>query len=265
MKNGSILLLLAFFMATPLNSLQKDPSQKVSALECNKDCQAEYGSILSEEIFTHLDYSQILTLLHKIEKLSPEIIQLSDAFKLYDDLNPLDCGPAQCEFPIVSITNFNSIDLEKTQRPQIFLIGSIHGDEVVGSQTLTYLIKYFHDTKHTDETQRILNNYQITLLPMANPWAYYRVQREEKGFDPNRFVFFETKLLETFLTTAKGTAAIRHRAKSSTTCSERTCLFPASLSTAGQIRYRTAGATTRILRKKKARTMNRLQRFLVFE
>jgi hypothetical protein len=221
--------------------------------------------MLSEEIFTHLDYSQILTLLHKIEKISAEIIQVTDAFKLYDDLNPLDCGPAQCEFPIVTITNFNSMYSEKTQRPQIFLIGSIHGDEVVGSQTLTYMIKYFHDTKHTSETQRILNNYQVTLLPMANPWAYYRTQREEKSFDPNRFVFCGANLLETFLMTAEGTAAIRHQARSSTICSETTCLFQVSLSMEGPIRYRMAGATTRILMKKKARTMNRLQRFLIFE
>ena len=89
---------------------------------------------------------------------------------------------------MVKLTNFNSPIEEINRRETVFLVGSMHGNEVVGTNTLTYLIEIFsrgrslefNDSHISEESlasisntvARILDTKVLVIIPMANPYGY---------------------------------------------------------------------------------------------
>lgn len=111
-----------------------------------------------------------------------------------DYLNLSVCKSNQyCEHPVIKITNFNSPIEEINRRETVFLVGSMHGNEVVGTNTLTYLIELFsrarslefNESHISDESlgnisttvARILDTKVLVIIPMANPYGYSHEER----------------------------------------------------------------------------------------
>ena len=70
----------------------------------------------------------------------------SQRMKLYDASEKfglekyfMRCGKDQCKYPLVEIADFTLADV--SDKPTILLFSGIHGDEVVGIQTVTYYLQ----------------------------------------------------------------------------------------------------------------------------
>jgi predicted deacylase len=53
----------------------------------------------------------------------------------------------RCVLDIVTVTDFSSKSV--TEKPQVYISGTLHGDEVIGPQAAYYLLEY------------LLSNYQV--------------------------------------------------------------------------------------------------------
>lgn len=57
-------------------------------------------------------------------------------------------------------------------------MGGIHGDEIIGSNTIIYLTKHLLENHHKNETLNFyLKKRLIILYPISNPSGFYRITR----------------------------------------------------------------------------------------
>ena len=136
------------------------------------------ASLTISKPYERLTYHKVLSILETAAKNSPETISLEEATEKYSEyLNPLTCSGGPCRYPIVTITNFNSSKEDISRRPQLLLIGSFHGNEILGTHTLTYLIKHISEKRYSERFWRMLNTRRLVIYPMANPFGFSRDRR----------------------------------------------------------------------------------------
>lgn len=117
----------------------------------------------------------------------------------YDDVDYLNMsrcsGNEVCQHPVIKVTNFKSPISEINKRETVFFVGSMHGNEIIGTNVLTYLVELFSkvrageslgnsdylDTKNDQEIDsavwRTLNSKVLLIIPMANPYGYAHKER----------------------------------------------------------------------------------------
>lgn len=93
--------------------------------------------------YERLNYESVLSTLNELAKNNPDIIKVKDGANEYKKyMNEVKCGDTICKYPIVTLTNFDSSYDEINSRPQTLLVGSIHGDEIVGTNTLVRFLEW---------------------------------------------------------------------------------------------------------------------------
>jgi predicted deacylase len=81
---------------------------------------------------------------------------------------------------IVTITDMTE-GREKESRPQIYISGTLHGDEVIGPNAAYYLIEYLLSNYLTDpQVTKLLQTRELIITPMTNAAGYYHHEREER-------------------------------------------------------------------------------------
>jgi len=89
------------------------------------------------------------------------------------------CGVETCKLDIVTITD-NQIGLQE-DKPQVFISGTLHGDERIGPHVAFYLIEYLVNNYGKDrQVTRLLQTREIILTPMTNAVGFYYHEREER-------------------------------------------------------------------------------------
>ena len=123
-------------------------------------------------------YSQLLTKLKKIAEKHPDTAKYQNAKTTFKSLNKdLKCqSEEQCEFPIITLTNFKSSIPEIAQRPQILMIGSVNGDEPLGSASLLYFIESVVE-RRTSLFWELLQTRLIVVAPIPNPRGFYSAEK----------------------------------------------------------------------------------------
>ena len=86
------------------------------------------------------------------------------------------------------MTHFPSIT---NDRPEVFISGAVHGNEVLGPNIAVYLLEYLVANYGKDKwVTYLIENRKLVVMPAANSEGYYRLKRTEKyngiEYDPNR-------------------------------------------------------------------------------
>ena len=127
--------------------------------------------------YKKLSYKQVIEKLSEISAKQSGIMKLEYAEDVYSSLKWIKCvetevsSSSRCLTPIIKLTDFSSPPEVINTRPQIFLMGSIHGNEIVGVHTLTYLIESVAKYQ-TTIFKDILKNCLIIIVPMINPQGF---------------------------------------------------------------------------------------------
>ena len=151
----------------------------------------------SQKDYTYINYDSYMSLLERLKhsQLNQSIFRFTDGFENYSIQPRPKCGKNNhftCRNPVFEIANFQKGNEFVQTLPTVLLIGGFHGDEVVGSNALFYLIDLI-EKNHTKDPylMLLLENVRILILPMANVNGFYFGEREETlksggKADPNR-------------------------------------------------------------------------------
>ncbi len=143
---------------------------------------------LAEKPYRHLSFQEISARLGELSRNYPGLMRLESAQDRYQMPYPF-CSPDPCPIFIVTLTDFASLGPE---RPQVFISGELHGDEILGPNVAVHLAKYMLENYGKDSwITYLLRNRVVVIMPAANSQGYYSGWREErtpdgKMLDPNR-------------------------------------------------------------------------------
>jgi hypothetical protein len=139
----------------------------------------------------YLRYDAIVKRMHNLAAIAPDIVQLWNAQDRYQVASPGSCRAAgddgqltqqtPCKHWFMTVTNqvnastcvskpYNSYCLN--ERPQVFLSGNLHGDEVVGPLTLLSFVEdlvYTYQQGDNAWVNRMLNTRYLVVIPITNP------------------------------------------------------------------------------------------------
>lgn len=146
-------------------------------------CEVE---LIDEPFFKSITYLNYMELMNKVRQSEhfEKIFKVSDGYKQYNINERPICDGKFCVNPIFEVSSFyKGEDFVKTL-PTVMVVGTIHGNEVVGAYTLYHLIEYINSYFNEKEYLRILlENVRFLFLPIANPNGFYELTREEKMND----------------------------------------------------------------------------------
>ena len=102
---------------------------------------------------------------------------LTTAEDLYGIKHRVDCeNRKKCQVDIVTLTDKS----KEGPKKQVFFSGALHGDEVIGPNSVFYFIEYFLSNKNDTIQKHILENIEIMMTPMTNAVGYFYKEREER-------------------------------------------------------------------------------------
>jgi hypothetical protein len=149
--------------------------------------------------FRYYSYKEIWDIFRNLAKTCP-FIKIDSSQNRYKLPFAGNCHGQPCENLIVFMTDFNSMTVDK---PQVYISGLLHGDEVLGASTLTELALYFCESTTKEQwVVDLLKSRYIVYTPFTNAYGYANGLREDyilrndssSTFDPNRdFPYFNSK------------------------------------------------------------------------
>lgn len=152
-------------------------------------------------------YHEHVTTMQGLAAQYPTLVKVETAQKKYD-LKAVGSCPGvpheQCLQHIVTLTNLTSLALETphVRRPQIFISGTLHGNEWVGPTATVAAAEWMlaEATARDGWIRHLLNTRMTVIMPIANADGFAHSRREEVGIDPNRDFAFDvapTKCMQT--------------------------------------------------------------------
>ncbi len=145
------------------------------------------ASAFSGEVYKHMNFTAMEDYLRTLALKYPNLMHLETAQEKYA-VPYANCSPSVCPVYIVTLTEFATYSPD---RPQVFLSGAVHGNEVIGPNAVSYLAGYLLRGYGNDRwLTHMLQTRVIVILPAANAQGYMDDMREERvgkrSFDPNR-------------------------------------------------------------------------------
>jgi hypothetical protein len=148
--------------------------------------------------FVYYDYEKIMDIFKDLMKTCPQYIRVDTSQRRYNISSWAQCGNRPCENLIVFMTDFKTYEVS---RPQMYISGLLHGDEVLGATILTELALYFCKSPNPEPwVLELLKSRYLVFTPFTNSYGYYYKVRDELVFkkdgtnitvDPNRdFPYF---------------------------------------------------------------------------
>jgi hypothetical protein len=142
--------------------------------------------------------------LQALARAHPTLVETWTAQQRWTLSSPGQCGGVPCRHYFVAITNRTSAGASwsaqspsRSERPQVFFSGNLHGDEWVGPVTLLTLAELLvaaaepASASFNPWLSRLVNTRVVVMLVVSNPQGYFHHAREENGKDPNRDFPFE--------------------------------------------------------------------------
>lgn len=147
-------------------------------------------AILVRQAFTQgyerFSYADLMHKTRKVAEENEDIFEYLEGHSLYSDVLPESiCNGEKMQFPIIRATNFRKSREEINKLPHVFLIGPIHGDEIVGAHVLVYFLYKLAAEKH-GKFWDLLNTRMLIILPSSNTQGFCMNKRENNGLDANR-------------------------------------------------------------------------------
>ena len=159
------------------------------------------SSSASQTPYKMLTYDDIQNVVYELENKYPDLVDVYSAQDAPFFLNsPGSCGYGACKQLYIRITDEST--LPDKDRPEIFLSGSLHGNERIGPTTtvefMRMLVEHYAQylSSGDDDQQqdgggdwltRLVARRSLWIMPSANAYGYYHDQRtDENNIDPNR-------------------------------------------------------------------------------
>jgi len=98
-------------------------------------------NITNQKTFNYYSYTDVINTFENLALTCSKFVKIDYAQDRYGFPNTAgSCDGKPCRHLIVYMTDFNSFSVD---RPQIFISGLLHGDEVIGGNMLTELALFF--------------------------------------------------------------------------------------------------------------------------
>jgi len=139
------------------------------------------------QYYEYLNFTVLASHLITLKEKYPDLIKVETAYERFNLPSP-DCNSDECPIYIVTLTHFKSLT---STRPQVFISGALHGNEVLGPNIVIYLLEHLLENYEKDNwITYLINNRQLVAMPVPNSQGYFYNRRQEmyKGeyYDPNR-------------------------------------------------------------------------------
>mmetsp|Transcript_34259 Transcript_34259/g.25328 ORF Transcript_34259/g.25328 Transcript_34259/m.25328 type:complete len:154 (-) Transcript_34259:1653-2114(-) len=116
--------------------------------------------------------------LSELEKQYPRLMKLESTKSLFGLEHKVKCGKETCMTDVVTISDFQDGARDKVE---VYISGTLHGDERVGPHVAYYLIEYLLTNFDVDyEITNLLKHREIVITPMTNAVGYYFNERTER-------------------------------------------------------------------------------------
>lgn len=139
--------------------------------------------LLIAKRFEYHDYDYIYNQIVNLSRNCSHYIKIDTSQHRYklDSAEPciLNGKNSTCETLIVYMTHFSSYD---NKRPQIYISGLLHGDEILGSIAILEFITYFCQKDNPDNSfeNNILKERIFIFTPITNTYGFSNSIREDK-------------------------------------------------------------------------------------
>lgn len=134
--------------------------------------------------FRPMSYDDIIDSIELIKLAYPDCLRVYDALEEYPDLledstpESLVCSAGTpCQQLVIEIG-----DVKHSSNPQVLLSGAVHGDERPGPVAVVETVRLICE----GVTGLTFSDRSLIVLPFANAWGYWNINRTEDGIDPNR-------------------------------------------------------------------------------
>ena len=132
-----------------------------------------------EETYKYMEYTDMRREIYKMAEQYPQIMNVQTSEERFGIKHYQKCGLEVCKLDIVTITD-NQRGLSEN-KPQVFISGTLHGDERIGPHVAFYLIEYLVNNFGQDrQVTRLLQTREIIITPMTNAVGFYHHEREER-------------------------------------------------------------------------------------
>ena len=132
------------------------------------------------EAYEQLDYDEMREKLDTLATHFPEVMLLENSDTKLGVPYLVHCDDKKetlCVLDIVTVTDFKTSSEEKVQ---VFVAGSLLGEEKLGAQIVYYLIEYLVSNFHRDVAiTYLLQTREIVFMPMPNAYGYAKSIRKE--------------------------------------------------------------------------------------
>lgn len=156
--------------------------------------------VVTVDRYKYIHYDDIVNLMTSLQSSSNynQIFKIYDGFEHHKISSIPKCGNTDCLNPIFEVSSFYKGAEYVSTLPVVLLIGGMHGDEVIGSNTYYYLLKYFDsEFMRKDSVKVLLESVRFIILPASNPNGFFNHNRIEDNlgqtYDVNRDFPYDSK------------------------------------------------------------------------
>ncbi|KAA8498811.1 Zinc carboxypeptidase [Porphyridium purpureum] len=144
--------------------------------------------------FKYMSYAEMVAELHRLASEYPDVMRLEDAVETYSLPEGGLCrsgrDAARPDKPCQVLVARIGLKPVERSRPQMLVLGSMHGDEQLGAMIAFYLVKVMLERYREDPwLGRLISSREIVVVPMPNPYGFDRMMRYEEVdgqlIDPN--------------------------------------------------------------------------------
>lgn len=132
----------------------------------------------SYESYRKLSYTDIINKLYNLSRMYPDLITVESVHTKYGVPHQFgSCQGLACTIVMVTITDRNH---QNPNKPQVYISGSVHGNERLGPHVVAYLSEYLVSNYDSNAFVRLmLQEREIILTPFVNAFGYANNIREE--------------------------------------------------------------------------------------
>ena len=149
----------------------------LSLLACGLLCHGDTSDPrdINHQTFPLLNYEEMNKTIQSLMVYN-SIIRVNDLFDMYPAATRSICEKdTLCRSPIIEMTNFENSMETIMKMPTVLIVGGIHGDDVIGSNSiLQFALMIARERNRSWTFQNMLMNVRLLMIPMANASGYFR-------------------------------------------------------------------------------------------
>lgn len=159
------------------NSIDVSINNSGKLTNLNKRITTESTTNMKLSFYDYYTYEDIMDFLEEVKNNDDysDYVKISDAKEKFNLESPAgNCGDSNCKIPIITLGR--SI---KLNTPSILIVCGINGEEAYTTVACLEYIKLLLRNRNNSWVNYLLNNREITIVPLLNPSGFYLSRKEE--------------------------------------------------------------------------------------